>query len=73
MVGDPDPPGERQVYVNLTCNPSATTLQVTQFVQAQASGHVANTPYVYYIVLPTAATCGATGLQSNCPIFLFFF
>jgi len=62
-IGAPYPPGPRQVYVNLTCDQTATgaTIKPTAFKQPGTDGHPAGTPYVYFILAGTSAVCGGGG------------
>jgi len=55
----PQPPGPRELYINLTCSTSATKLTPKQFVQPTPDNHPPNAPYIYSIVIETNAVCGS--------------
>jgi len=59
----PNPAGQRQVYINLTCVAStpAGTLIPKQFTQPSVEGHIPGTPYIYGILMETSAVCGGPG------------
>jgi len=57
--GDPisDPPGPREFYVNLTCNPCASTPIPVSFIQPSVDGHTPGTPYTYTLIVGTDTVC----------------
>jgi len=62
----PQPAGPRNLWINLTCDASATTPVVTSFTEPNPNGHVPGTPYWYAVTVATIAVCGCGPQWPTC-------